>query len=337
MVGDKKLYSIHFLRFFASLAVVAHHVVSRYEPRLMVGAAGVDIFFVISGLVIGMAMLSDESAGAFATRRLIRIYPIYWIATLAYVLFRMWIWAEHPSAEELAGSLVILPVYGASWHPIYWPAWTLEYEVSFYALAALLMVTFRSKAFVACFVSLVAISLLRIPIPDTQPMQYFVLDRFIEFAVGLMISYFIIQKYLINKAIGAVLVATALIIFYLTRSPGLGPAIPWKYPASMLVIGLLAFEGSSFFRNTLFKLGGDASYSIYLFHVLAIELVFNVSYKFGLDANAFRPLAATTYSAFCVVFALIIGMVAHLCIERPILRILRRRLLPHGHLKHRLT
>jgi exopolysaccharide production protein ExoZ len=219
MVGDKKLYSIHFLRFFASLAVVVHHVVSRYEPRLMVGAAGVDIFFVISGLVIGMAMLSDEGAGAFATRRLIRIYPIYWIATLAYILFRMWIWAEHPSAEDLAGSLVILPVYGAAWHPIYWPAWTLEYEVSFYALAALLMVTFRSKAFFACFISLVAISLLRIPIPDTQPIQYFVLDRFIEFAVGLMISYFITQKYLIKSGLNNSLSASAS--FTLTPRNGL--------------------------------------------------------------------------------------------------------------------
>ena len=55
MRDEQRLYSVHFLRFFASASVVVHHVIARYEPKLIVGAAGVDMFFIISGLVIGLA------------------------------------------------------------------------------------------------------------------------------------------------------------------------------------------------------------------------------------------------------------------------------------------
>ncbi len=90
--------SIQILRAVAALAVVALHVghegATRLGPRnplpdFSVGAAGVDLFFVISGFI--MVYASDTlfaRAGApatFFTRRLARIVPLYWAATAAAV------------------------------------------------------------------------------------------------------------------------------------------------------------------------------------------------------------------------------------------------------------
>lgn len=155
MFYRNRLESIHFLRFIAAAAVVVHHVIARYEPKLIVGAAGVDLFFVISGLVIGLAMASGETVRTFAIRRAIRIYPLYWIATGAYGVFRWWAWSLHPTNIEVIGSVVLWPTLGANWHPIYWPAWTLQYEILFYVIAALFMAFSRSSARVPCAVLLV--------------------------------------------------------------------------------------------------------------------------------------------------------------------------------------
>ena len=75
----------------AALAVVYHLVgselyqhygLSKPLPLTLVGAAGVDLFFVISGFV--MVYASERMFGQrhspriFALRRLARIVPLYW-------------------------------------------------------------------------------------------------------------------------------------------------------------------------------------------------------------------------------------------------------------------
>lgn len=327
MRDTQRLYSVHFLRFFASVAVVVHHVISRYDPKLIVGAAGVDMFFIISGLVIGLAMRSGETASAFAARRMIRIYPIYWVATFLYAAFRIWVWTEHPSALEVAGSLVIFPVFGAAWHPIYWPAWTLEYEVFFYALATVLIATCRHRAMLVCFIILVLLSFLQIKIPDTNPVQYFNLGRFIEFATGLLLAYSIERKLFVNKTIGAILIGTAVCMLYYNRELPYDQRLAWGVPSLMAIVGLLAFEESRFLRHSMVKLGGNASYSIYLTHITVIELIYVVAYKLGVNVDRFSSANATIYSLFCIVAALVVGLVIHLSIEKPLLELLRSRFL----------
>ncbi|MBB2932963.1 acyltransferase family protein [Paraburkholderia silvatlantica] len=324
MRESNKLYSIHFLRFIAAAAVVVHHVIARYQPKLIVGAAGVDIFFIISGLVIGLAMLSGEDPDVFSIRRLIRIYPIYWIATIVYVAFRMWAWAQLPSPIEALGSLVIFPVFGAAWHPIYWPAWTLEYEISFYALAAILIALARSKAAYFCILILVCVSLLRIHIPDSRPSEEFNFSRFQEFAAGIALAFAVKNRITVGKHIGAVLIAVAIALFYVNRELHFFiQVIGWGIPSVMATVGVMAFEDVPFFRSGIFKIGGDASYAIYLFHVTTIEFIAVIFFKAGFNPDTFGAGVAVAYSIFCIAAALAVGVLAHMWIERPVLAYLR--------------
>jgi exopolysaccharide production protein ExoZ len=84
---------IQALRFLAALLVVFSHALAMVDdhyrahsvPRWGGGHAGVDIFFVISGFVMvfsfGPLIKHADGWRLFLGRRLIRIVPLYWLAT----------------------------------------------------------------------------------------------------------------------------------------------------------------------------------------------------------------------------------------------------------------
>jgi peptidoglycan/LPS O-acetylase OafA/YrhL len=86
------------LRGLAALAVVAFHYTTRFDElfghapglswRAPWGAAGVELFFILSGFVIFMTLDRTKSALDFVIGRFARLYPAYWTAlavTLAVV------------------------------------------------------------------------------------------------------------------------------------------------------------------------------------------------------------------------------------------------------------
>jgi exopolysaccharide production protein ExoZ len=79
--------TIQALRALAALLVLARHVLPWFPEW---GSAGVDIFFPISGFVMVLTtyeIRSDpKNARRFALRRLIRIVPLYWMATIALLI-----------------------------------------------------------------------------------------------------------------------------------------------------------------------------------------------------------------------------------------------------------
>src|SRR4051812_48684494 len=102
------LYSIHSLRFLAASAVVFHHAGAWDLFGITVGTAGVDIFFVISGTVIGITS-QGMPLTTFLRRRFIRVFPLYWIATAAMVAFKISIWHAVDTPTDLIHSAVLVP------------------------------------------------------------------------------------------------------------------------------------------------------------------------------------------------------------------------------------
>ncbi len=104
-----RLHALQALRFVAAFAVMVHHSLTAFGPPLtdvVVGAAGVDIFFVISGVVIGYAD-HDDGALRFAAKRVIRVIPLYWLATLVYGIFRYYAWHEDPTCARCFWSPIL--------------------------------------------------------------------------------------------------------------------------------------------------------------------------------------------------------------------------------------
>ena len=76
------LRNLHLLRAIAALAVVYFHTTSEAGLNLSVniGSHGVDLFFVISGFII--TYIGTHSPDRFLLRRVVRIVPFYWTATM---------------------------------------------------------------------------------------------------------------------------------------------------------------------------------------------------------------------------------------------------------------
>jgi len=105
------------------------------------GMIGVDIFFIISGFIIYHATKkkSESEPKVFITKRLFRIYPVFFTLWFVTALINF---GEKPFSEVIRGLFFLhvnysnaAPSFGFN---IIGPAWTLTYEIFFYAIFCLM-------------------------------------------------------------------------------------------------------------------------------------------------------------------------------------------------------
>ncbi|MEL7500515.1 MAG: acyltransferase [Planctomycetota bacterium] len=98
------------------------------------GKYGVQLFFMLSGLVNAMTLLSKRKPGDFIVARCIRILPSYWLVIVMNVcLFMLIPMYNHPvHVDETVANLSTMPVlFGFdNMEPV---TWTLQIEMLFYA------------------------------------------------------------------------------------------------------------------------------------------------------------------------------------------------------------
>src|ERR1043165_9210676 len=204
------LYSIHFLRFIAATGVVVHHSGALAPWNIVVGSAGVDLFFVISGVVIGLSTRREMSIRDFLVRRFIRIFPLYWLATLVWVAYAARFGAA-PNAKDFMRSVLLLPVLSEAWLPTYFPAWTLEFEVFFYFVFACCMLA-GCFARPLCCVVLVAVAL-GFSEPGNPQVVFDLAMMLLEFVAGILVALEVARGWVPGRALGALLIGVAVIWF----------------------------------------------------------------------------------------------------------------------------
>ncbi|RCS25656.1 acyltransferase [Phyllobacterium salinisoli] len=311
-----QLRSIQVLRAIAALAVVFFHL---SPSSWTLGAAGVDLFFVISGFIMGTVGLRD-SPGSFMSKRIVRIVPLYWAVTFAMCavslvpgLFSNFTF----DMPRLFTSLFFIPFedpQGKIW-PLIVVGWTLNYEMFFYVLFALgLWLRRPIVAPVVAISGLVAAGWIFQP-EQTIP-HFYTNALLLEFAFGLLLSRAVFFK---NAALGS---ALAVAGFIGILSLGLGSDTPdwriiyWGLPAVAIVAGFVAIERAGMFPGQallrpLERLG-DASYSLYLTHGIVLGIIS----KFVGHGSVSSILIALTA---CIAVA----MLSYYLFERPIGQILR--------------
>jgi len=142
------------LRAFAILLVLARHSLRPFisedayqpvvvlgpldlTPLLLNGWVGVDLFFVLSGFLIGRQSWRGDSVRRFWFKRATRILPAYWtcLAIVAIGVSISGAWAT--SGADLLAHVVMLQDYTGS---VFVPAfWSLGAEEKFYLMAPLLV------------------------------------------------------------------------------------------------------------------------------------------------------------------------------------------------------
>jgi peptidoglycan/LPS O-acetylase OafA/YrhL len=137
------------LRGPAALCVVLSHFIPDVRPdwqlpMQLLGQLGVAVFFLVSGLVIPIS-LTKYGTGAFLVARVLRIYPTYAVA-LTITLMSIWMVGEQPLGNDVTRYISNYLIADMFFNQ---PAfdnvvWTLQVELHFYLLCALLAPLIRS-------------------------------------------------------------------------------------------------------------------------------------------------------------------------------------------------
>jgi peptidoglycan/LPS O-acetylase OafA/YrhL len=294
------------------------------------GHAGVDFFFVLSGFIIFHAHRRDlgrpSRLGRYLERRITRIYPLYWIvlgATLGMALLSS---RPFPGLEHIAVSALLSPTVGGI---IIVDAWTLQHEMLFYSIFACLLFNKR-------FGLLVFAAWLAFLISCTQSSIVWQSGLLSKLSSFFNFEFFLGMGAAWLTARGETPAPKLFVLFGLAAflAVGIGEDLGYIVNANIythagyglsataVVIGLVAWERQSGLSvpPILARLG-SASYAIYLVHVLALGVTWQIIQRAGLQ-DKLGPIATFLIIAVTATFA---GLLTSIWLEKPIMRFLRRR------------
>jgi peptidoglycan/LPS O-acetylase OafA/YrhL len=335
---------IQALRGVAVLVVLLFHTNSEI---FSLGYLGVDIFFVISGFVITPQIskifrasnrsLDTAEVKIFYKRRYYRLMPALASSLMfsGFVLYFLISPDYHARvARQGIASLFFLGNFGALiysgnyFSPEPNPLihmWSLAVEMQIYLfLPFLLMILHKAKIpWKISFLGLMAVSLMFFFNPiisesilsilgfedKLQASFYSPIDRFWQFAVGGILSWFSVRKSFVKNCV-IFLIIIFIIVCELMRIQLTDNNRFW----SILVTLLTALAISSKFLDKkglkFFKYLGDRSYSVYLFH-LPILSILQYSPVFKMD----NDIEILLRSTFGVLISIILGSLNYIFIE----------------------
>jgi peptidoglycan/LPS O-acetylase OafA/YrhL len=294
------------------------------------GYAGVDIFFVLSGFIIFHAHRTKLGRPAelrpYLVKRAWRIYPTYAVCFVAVAGLFHWVFDRcyFPGYfREALWHLLLVPRPAANF--VIPQAWTLSYEVMFYALFGVFFVVPRRAGavlFAGWFAATAVCSFAVRPVGLWwMPLSPYTL----EFLCGCA-SAFALNRYGPRGAtaiLGVGAAAFAVVaglnvggVLDTAAGPAWQRALAFGVPAVLLVHGLAARETAG--RTTLpawLRPVGDASYSIYLIHI-AVLWGFQFAGAYAVTLTLAEQ-AAQTAAQFAA--AVGVGWLVHVAVERPLL------------------
>jgi peptidoglycan/LPS O-acetylase OafA/YrhL len=326
------------------LLIVAYHTAYRFPPAdifgsglRVVGFLGVDLFFALSGFLVG-TILSDARARldvkGFFRKRFFRIFPILAVAVLVFAAVDTLLYGGQrvtllwKALLFLTGYL--LPFQGEESVP-YTITWSLSVEVTAYLLMGLLAWgSWRSFKWVLVLV-VVASPLLRLWLAfchdwGEASLAVFPPVRLDAVALGALAALGVFSRLTAFShaalvygivCIG-VIFAFRFAVWYPPFIGTLGYSI-FGLTAALWVASLARSTHSGGSLTSALAAIGQVSYFIYLFHMFVVEFLLIVDRQVGGYLGFWSVLALTTTLTY------IAGVVSWRLFEQPLIRYGRRR------------
>ncbi|MDE2405917.1 MAG: acyltransferase [Sphingomonadales bacterium] len=341
--GEAQIVSVQALRLVAATLVLLSHaeifghylagVLAAPPPgplRLLHGGFGVDLFFAISGFVM---IVSAGRPGpgldrtSFLRRRIVRVAPLYWLATL-FVTGWYHLLDKPPRAGAVLRSLLFVPHAGPTGRvaPVLDVGWTLNYEIAFYALFALALgrrVAGTALRVLALLAALVAAGAAwELPLP----LWAWARPILLEFGAGIGVALLWRRgvRLPVTARVLLALAAVAAAALWDPSGPATGPqrvltvGLGGALALAAAVLGPLPLPGPP-----LWRIGGDISYALYLCH---IPVMLVTQYAWQALAWTRGPWLLPLFGAVTVLASFALAALVHRRVERPVTAWLNRQL-----------
>lgn len=308
----------------------------------------IDTFFIVGGFIMFYSSHNDfgqpGAVSAYYWRRFARLIPLYWICVIIYVL-GITIMADrppiHPSA--ILATLFFIPynfsLVNHSHTPdaVYGVGWFLDYLVLFDLVFGFFLFLPRAAGTIAASATLVLLVLVGLFPTDLSIVDAWTRPVALKFVAGLGLGYL----YLYRERFGLVLKVRAPLLWFaalftvafvgtylggsglslgdgLSLGGGFSP-VGWR-PFNSAVALCLAFvaifaqapKSNGLVARTLHAMG-DASYSIYLSHMLVLLVAFKIWHIAGLKA----VLSPWIFVGLMLPICVITGMYIYRYFEAP--------------------
>ena len=305
-MASARLASIEIMRGIAAILVVWQHSSEVFikSPEIAqqgtfladmawsvdFGRIGVVCFFLISGFVIPFSFSQgSDSIRKFAIRRFFRLYPIYWFSIALSLLLTYILSGKTINTSTILANLTMLPTFLQEPH-IQGLYWTLQAEVIFYLICVCMhqygLLNKPIQQFSACifFLGMFCIlSIAGIYIPLFSHINKELL--YIPYVLSIMFSGTILRTILTSQQskrhiyillLGPLAVFCIPLLTALLHSIGINiVGEPMRFFFGHL-LGLALFIIGFYQLKTIHPAMlwfGTTSYSIYLFHPIALEIV----------------------------------------------------------------
>lgn len=320
------------IRAFAAFAVLFHHI-ELYKNRINLksifdidffnyfisnlGQNGVFLFFVLSGFLITYLLLEEKqvnnsiSVKKFYTRRILRIWPLYFIIVIIGFAFLPLVYNSFPdffSSQKYYNEKIENIVYGKNlmlflfffsnvamriFSPVAGASqsWSVSVEEQFYFIWPWIVKFFSKNLYFVLTIIIVVINLILYKINsfNNYPIfKIFISSFHIDFmAIGGISAVFyrsniqLVERFYNNKSIG-VLIFISLLIHLFYKVSNLTLSI------TFVLLIILFIEKKV--KIKLFNQLGKWSYGIYMYHPVVMYFSFAAVHKLNLNSFVYNNI-----------------------------------------------
>lgn len=305
------------------------------------GNLGVNAFFVLSGFLITFLILNEQikvgklDLKAFYIRRILRIWPLYFICLIIGFIAFPWIKGESFMHGTDLPSLKYYLTFTSNFDVLYnglpdasilGVLWSVAIEEQFYLIWPILFLLFpqRKSIYPILFV-LVASFIFRFTVTTYNGMEYHTLSCIGDMATGGLASYLILYstgfKQGINRLPKLVIAGIYFVVvaFVIWKDEVCANSMLFFHIQRVIfaiLVSMILLE-QCFSKNSIFKLGkskwisklGTYTYGLYCFQFVGILFALRVGQSFGFTENLWKVLIIDTVLA--LVFTIFIAWISY--------------------------
>lgn len=314
------------------------------------GNLGVNFFFVLSGFLITYLLILEKrengqiSLGKFWMRRILRIWPLFYVCVAIGFLAFPWIkQLTGQSSEEVANPwyyVTFLNNFDFIRHEadasILGVLWSIAIEEQFYLFWPLILYFIPVRHYWVPFAVIIAGSLVfRACYNNEMIYEYHTLSCIGDMTTGAFAAWLFLQRESFRLWISNVpkwLIATvyaALILVFFFRDE-LIYSLPFlRVPERLLIAAVMAMVilEQNFARHSLFKMGdfkwvskmGKITYGLYCLHFIAILITIKLTGHFMFNTHLWQVMIVETLLS--LVLSIVIAQLSYRWFEKPFLRL----------------